>query len=194
MWRFFPWFWIWCWTLWGLRSLLIHFNTSSFYFAQSEWVEKSSAGHFLQPEHGWGRCGRPTAVWSDAVCHVYLICTDSKRMCGWENKMHISRVQTLAKSLVSFPCLCKSPLLTRLHRTCWTLIPRGDTKDVVVGETSRPTCCSDLCGWRCLVRFCWQWVDEPLRPPNPWKNLKKTFVLTVRFHFANFVFSFFFLS
>lgn len=57
------------------------------------------------------RCRRLASVWSDAVCHVYLICTDSKRMFGWE-KLHISGLQTLAKFLVSFPYLCK----------CWKML------------------------------------------------------------------------
>lgn len=79
------------WTLCGaLFAGLFWINSSSFDFARREWVEKSS-GHFLQRRElnqrtscQHGVCRRPASVWSDAVCrcHVYLICTDSKRMFG----------------------------------------------------------------------------------------------------------------
>lgn len=88
------------WSSNDLHPLLFHLNTSSFNFAQSEWVENST-GHFLwrrsctriESQLGFqltschmtlhGRHRKLTSVWSNAVCHVYLICTDSKRMFEW---------------------------------------------------------------------------------------------------------------
>lgn len=55
-----------------------------------------------------------------------------------------------------FFCLC------HLYRTCWTLIPCGDTRDIQVVKTSHPTCCIDLCWWRWLAGTCWPQANQLL--------------------------------
>lgn len=62
-------------------------------------------------------------AWSDAVCHVYLICTDSKRMFGWvkrkKKEVHISGMQI--KFLFSFPVFVQMSMLNwcQKERWCW---------------------------------------------------------------------------
>lgn len=111
-----------------LHSLFLQSNTSSFYFAQFEWVEKSS-GHFLQLQMenqsgfqlslklfpvtwpsvsaagGWPQCDLMLSVMSTSFALIVKECFGGK-------KLHISGLQTLAKFLVSFPYLCK----------CWKML------------------------------------------------------------------------
>lgn len=57
-----------------------------------------------------------------------------------------------------------------LYRTCWTLIPCGDTRDIQVVKTNHPTCCIDLCWRRWLAGTCWPQADQPLHQ-KPLENV-----------------------
>lgn len=125
------------WTLCGaLFAGLFWINSSSFDFARREWVEKSS-GHFLQRRElnqrtscQHGVCRRPASVWSDAVCrcHVYLICTDSKRMFGRTSIntfFFFFLMQTLYYCLnISVP-VCVPLLDRKCRRRGWKTVEAG---------------------------------------------------------------------
>lgn len=108
--------------------------------------------------------------------------------------MHISGMQT--KFLFSFPVFVQMSMLnwcrkeqwsysvrkasgswnlflTHLYSTCWTWIPRGDAKDVLVGENKSPNMLFFVEGnvwWESADS---EWMNSLLPPIL--KNLKKTF-------------------
>lgn len=115
-------------TLWGFNSSF-QINSSSFDFctvwmgrkiiwslpaASASWHVEYKSADFLPTRHMTLHrcCRRLTSVWSDAVCHchVYLICTDSKRMFGWiKNNAYFlyADFEFCLNILVYFPYLCK---------------------------------------------------------------------------------------